>query len=61
MVELVCATVGVDCFVGLADESMLLSLSGRCRLGLVDGRPNVKICGLWTQLGLECIIGTKII
>jgi hypothetical protein len=38
-VELVRASVGVDCFVGLAGdvEIILDSLRGKCRLGLVDG------------------------
>jgi hypothetical protein len=56
-VKLVKASVGVDCFVGLArDVKVILdSLSGKCRLGLVDGRP----CALAERVGLECLIGTK--
>jgi hypothetical protein len=61
MVNLVRAIVGVNCFVGIADEveAIFPSLIGQCRLGLVDGRPNIKICGLGAQLGLECIVETK--
>ena len=60
-VELVRASVGVDCFVGLAGdvEIILDSLSGKCRLGLVDGRPTREICSLAERFGLECIVGTK--
>jgi hypothetical protein len=60
-VELVKASVGVDCFVGLArDVKVILdSLSGKCRLGLVDGRPTREICALAECVGLECLLGTK--
>jgi hypothetical protein len=60
-VELVKASVGVDCFVGLARDvkDILDSLSGKCRLGLVDGRPTREICALSDRVGLECLIGTK--
>jgi hypothetical protein len=61
LVELVRATVDSDCFVGLAAdvEPILASLSGKCRLGLVDGRPNTAICALSERIGLECLVGTK--
>jgi hypothetical protein len=51
----------MDCFVGLArDVKVILdSLSGKCRLGLVDGRPTREICALTEGVGLECLLGTK--
>jgi hypothetical protein len=61
LVALVQATVGTDCFVGLASEveAVLGALSGKCRLGLVDGHPTRKFCELGDRFGLDCIIGTK--
>jgi hypothetical protein len=49
-VELVKASVGMDCFVGLAHDvkDILDWLSGKCLVGLVDGRPtrkNLRISG----------------
>jgi hypothetical protein len=60
-VDLVCATVGEDCFVGLATdvEAILGTLSGKCRLGLFDGRPTKQVCLLGKLLGLDCILATK--
>jgi hypothetical protein len=59
--NLVRASVGVDCFVGLAQdvEAILGSLSGKCHLGLVDGRPTRQICQLGERFGLDCIVGTQ--
>jgi hypothetical protein len=61
LIDLTRATVGPDCFVGLASEveQVMAALSGQCRLGLVDGRPNINICTLGGCFGLEYIIGTK--
>ena len=60
-VKLVKASVGVDCFMGLAGDVKVIldSLCGKCRLGLVDGRPTQEICALAEHVGLECLLGTK--
>jgi hypothetical protein len=54
-------SVGNNCFVGLAadfQESLLPSMHGQCRLGLVNGRITQGLCGLGAQLDLKCLIGT---
>jgi hypothetical protein len=59
--DLVRATVGEACFVGLATdvEAILGTLAGKCHLGLVDGRHTKQVCSLGDSLGLTCILGTK--
>jgi hypothetical protein len=60
--DLVRASVGGDCFVGLESDftvTIAESLRGRCKLGLVDGRITVKTCALASKLALERILGTK--
>jgi hypothetical protein len=48
-VDLVKGAVGIECFVGLAEdfvEVLLPKLRGKCRLGLVDGRITGALCTL---------------
>jgi hypothetical protein len=60
-IGLVQSAVGVDCFVGLADdfvEVLLPILRGKCQLGLMDGRVTKSVSDLAEKLDLSYLIGT---
>jgi hypothetical protein len=61
-VDLIKASVRNNCVVVLESDlnpSLLRSLRGLAKLGLVDGRTKSSMCDIALQLGVTCLIGTK--
>jgi hypothetical protein len=63
-VDLFKASVGDDCLIILESNlsaSLGSSLKGMARLGLEDGRITSCLCGLSDQIGLERLVGTRML